>query len=243
MASLPDHRPTLGYRGEITTDNLTYLRARHYLPAHSRFTTPDPLDGQTATPTATNPYPYAANDPNNKTDPTGLYPGPDDDGWWRYENPAPPIPVPNPGSRRPGRIGKETLRRDLDPWFPGFAFPSLAEEAFQVYLEAAESATGWDLEVKPVLGGADGRHNRIPDFRLGTILYEVKSGKQANSGNTRRQVGDDIALSAFYFVEWHFFPSIFNDYVSGPLRTRLVNGGIDVVLHKRRCVITGILCD
>jgi RHS repeat-associated protein len=66
--------PTLGYRGELTTTNLTHLRARDYDPTTAAFTTTDPLDGIDGTPTIANPYHYANNDPINQTDPTGLRP-------------------------------------------------------------------------------------------------------------------------------------------------------------------------
>jgi YD repeat-containing protein len=37
--------PKLGYRGEITLDNLTYLRARNYDPVRGQFTSRDSVDG------------------------------------------------------------------------------------------------------------------------------------------------------------------------------------------------------
>jgi RHS repeat-associated protein len=65
----------LGYRGELTEANTVHLRNRQYNPATGSFTTRDPLDGVDGTPTVTNPYHYADNDPINKTDPLGLRPG------------------------------------------------------------------------------------------------------------------------------------------------------------------------
>jgi RHS repeat-associated protein len=62
----------LGYRGELVLDGLVHLRARDHAPTVARFTTEDPLDGTAGEPAATNPYPYAANDPLNKLDPRGL---------------------------------------------------------------------------------------------------------------------------------------------------------------------------
>jgi RHS repeat-associated protein len=70
----PDQTPRFGYRAELTIDRLTHLRARDYAPSLGAFTTVDPLAGVPATPAATNPYPYAANDPLNKIDPLGLSP-------------------------------------------------------------------------------------------------------------------------------------------------------------------------
>ena len=61
-----------GYRGELTSGDLVYLRNRNYDPDSGQFTTPDPLDGINGTPTVANPYHYSDNDPLNKTDPMGL---------------------------------------------------------------------------------------------------------------------------------------------------------------------------
>ncbi len=65
----------IGYRSELTLDNLVHLRHRDYDPTTGTFTTPDPLDGVDGTPTVGNPYHYTDNDPLNKTDPLGLRPG------------------------------------------------------------------------------------------------------------------------------------------------------------------------
>jgi RHS repeat-associated protein len=64
--------PTLGYRGEITIDSLTYLRARDYDAANGVFTTRDPLDGIVGTTVVGNPYHYGNNNPLTNTDPTGM---------------------------------------------------------------------------------------------------------------------------------------------------------------------------
>ena len=49
-----------------------YLHARYYDPAIGRFLTPDPVPGAPTVPQTFNRYPYAANDPVNRVDPTGL---------------------------------------------------------------------------------------------------------------------------------------------------------------------------
>ena len=67
--------PTLGYRGELNTQTGLYLRARDYNPNTGQFTTIDPLDDITGTPTSGNPYHYVNNDPINWQDPLGLAPG------------------------------------------------------------------------------------------------------------------------------------------------------------------------
>ncbi|MEJ7764831.1 MAG: RHS repeat-associated core domain-containing protein, partial [Acidimicrobiales bacterium] len=64
-------RSDVGFAGEYTdpTTGLVYLRARWYDPATAQFMSRDPLlevSGQ--------PYAYAANDPVNRTDPTGELP-------------------------------------------------------------------------------------------------------------------------------------------------------------------------
>lgn len=60
----------LSYTGEYTdpTTGLIYLRARWYDPATAQFLTRDPLEAMTQ-----DPYGYAANNPVNYTDPTGLF--------------------------------------------------------------------------------------------------------------------------------------------------------------------------
>ena len=64
--------PTLGYRGEITIDTLTYLRARNYDTANGVFASRDPIDGTAGSPVLANPYHYGSNNPLSNTDPTGL---------------------------------------------------------------------------------------------------------------------------------------------------------------------------
>ncbi|MGH9180768.1 MAG: RHS repeat-associated core domain-containing protein, partial [Acidimicrobiales bacterium] len=71
--------PQLGWRGELTIDGLTWLRNRAYDPTTRAFLTPDPLPTVPGTPTATNPYHYANNNPTNQLDPLGLRPTTDAD--------------------------------------------------------------------------------------------------------------------------------------------------------------------
>lgn len=61
--------PTVGYAGAYTDSetDLIYLRARYYDPTTAQFITRDPLEAQTGA-----PYTYAADNPTNATDPTGL---------------------------------------------------------------------------------------------------------------------------------------------------------------------------
>jgi RHS repeat-associated protein len=65
--------PKLGYRGELTLDNLLYLRARNYDPTRGQFTSTDPLDGLPGSPMIANPYHYGDNRPLDRTDPLGLF--------------------------------------------------------------------------------------------------------------------------------------------------------------------------
>jgi RHS repeat-associated protein len=62
----------LGYAGQYTdpSTGLVYMRARFYSPAFGQFLTRDPRQAQTR-----QPYAYAANNPLNRTDPSGLDPG------------------------------------------------------------------------------------------------------------------------------------------------------------------------
>lgn len=63
-----------GYRGEVTLNGDVHLRNRDYDPHTGLFLSPDPLEGVPGTPTETNPWHYADNDPVNKVDPLGLRP-------------------------------------------------------------------------------------------------------------------------------------------------------------------------
>jgi len=65
---------SLGHRGELDIDGLTWLRARAYDPDTRSFLSPDPLPGVAGNPWASNPYHYAANDPVGHADPLGLRP-------------------------------------------------------------------------------------------------------------------------------------------------------------------------
>ena len=116
------------YRGEqYDADlNLYYLRARYFNPLTGRFLTRDPEEGDLQDPPSLHRYMYAADDPVNQADPTGmdyayvpdqvgyfgifvgpLYLGPTiqrswADLWhfWSFWNPAPPTPSAPPAAPR-----------------------------------------------------------------------------------------------------------------------------------------------
>jgi RHS repeat-associated protein len=71
-ASAPTEDAPFGYAGQYTDDatGLIYMRARWYDPGTGQFTTKDPI-GQASG--ETNLYRYAAGDPANNIDPTGLF--------------------------------------------------------------------------------------------------------------------------------------------------------------------------
>jgi RHS repeat-associated protein len=62
-----------GYTGEWygSYTELLFLRARYYDPAVGRFLSKDPFPGYVHWPQMLNPYPYAANNPVSRTDPSG----------------------------------------------------------------------------------------------------------------------------------------------------------------------------
>jgi RHS repeat-associated protein len=67
----------LGWLGQVEDDDvtgLTYLNARYYDPATTRFISPDPIL-RPQDPGTLNPYTYARNNPITLSDPTGLEPG------------------------------------------------------------------------------------------------------------------------------------------------------------------------
>ena len=59
---------------ELTITGRVDMQARTYDPATGRFTSVDPMAGTPGDVLAANPYPYAANDPLDQSDPTGLHP-------------------------------------------------------------------------------------------------------------------------------------------------------------------------
>lgn len=65
---------TFGYQSELTIAGQLDMQARTYDPATGRFTSVDPMSGTPGDVLAANPYPYAANDPLDQSDPTGLHP-------------------------------------------------------------------------------------------------------------------------------------------------------------------------
>jgi len=60
-----------GYTGEYTTNDLVYLRARHYDPAMGRFLTRDAWDGDANSPLSFNGWNYTDGNPINYLDPSG----------------------------------------------------------------------------------------------------------------------------------------------------------------------------
>jgi RHS repeat-associated protein len=65
--------PRIGYRSELTVDNLLHLRARNYQPTLGRFTTTDPTPGRSGKTTLANQYHYTDNSPLQTVDPLGLF--------------------------------------------------------------------------------------------------------------------------------------------------------------------------
>ncbi len=68
-----DAQPGLGYTGEWFDAEVEaqYLRARWYDVATGRFTSRDPWEGDPLRPISLLPYPYASDNPVNRTDPSG----------------------------------------------------------------------------------------------------------------------------------------------------------------------------
>ena len=65
-----------GYTSESTSNNLVYLRARHYAPSMGRFLTQDTWAGNANMPMSYNAWLYVYANPINLTDPSGH------DPWW-----------------------------------------------------------------------------------------------------------------------------------------------------------------
>ncbi len=61
-----------GYTGEYTSNDLVYLRARHYDPAMGRFLTRDTWSGDANSPMSFNAWNYVSGNPVNRLDPTGM---------------------------------------------------------------------------------------------------------------------------------------------------------------------------
>ncbi len=78
-----------GYTGEYTTNDLVYLRARHYDPAMGRFLTRDTWMGDYNRPLSLNRWMYVEENPINLTDPSGRCGEPGESpcpDWWENES-------------------------------------------------------------------------------------------------------------------------------------------------------------
>ncbi len=65
--------PAFGYRGELTSDDSVFLRARNYDTRIGWFTSRDPVTSRIGQVQPRSPYVYGGNDPVNQTDPLGKY--------------------------------------------------------------------------------------------------------------------------------------------------------------------------
>ena len=63
-----------GFTGEYTSNDLVYLRARHYAPSMGRFLTRDTWGGNANLPMSYNKWAYVGGNPVNLTDPSGNFP-------------------------------------------------------------------------------------------------------------------------------------------------------------------------
>ncbi len=63
-----------GFTGEFASNDLVYLRARHYSPGMGRFLTRDTWAGNYNRPLSLNRWNYVGGNPVNLTDPSGLFP-------------------------------------------------------------------------------------------------------------------------------------------------------------------------
>jgi hypothetical protein len=79
-----------------------------------------------------------------------------------------------------------------------------------------------------------GGYTRIPDWRIGNHLIEVKSGNQSLTKHNRRQAEADAALVRQGFdVQWDFYPSFWGGIsVSVPLMQYLLSHNISVIIHE-----------
>ncbi|HSO14133.1 MAG TPA: RHS repeat-associated core domain-containing protein, partial [Anaerolineales bacterium] len=67
-----------GYTGEFTSNEMVYLRARHYAPSMGRFLTRDTWEGDVNLPMSFTMWNYVQSNPVNYTDPSGH-------SWCGYE--------------------------------------------------------------------------------------------------------------------------------------------------------------
>jgi RHS repeat-associated protein len=131
-ATAPSPEPTLGYRGELTLDGLTNLRARDYDPATGAFTSVDPLDGVDGTPAVGqgNSYTYSENEPLLRTDPTGQQS--EDDLF--FKDP--------PGSETQSQIAAYT-GPDLGPWHYQYFYILAVNDPRHTNDRYAAKVMGW----------------------------------------------------------------------------------------------------
>jgi RHS repeat-associated protein len=148
--------PRLGYRGELTIDSLTNLRAREYQPATSQFLSVDPLDGVDGTTTVGHGYAYANNDPLNLTDPEGLQAG--DAAFDRPEV-------------RGADLGLPVVEPPVLPPLPVVPPGPIADPATAVGVAVALAA-GLTIYAGASVRSLQARQNKLAEYR--DLLYKAK---------------------------------------------------------------------
>jgi RHS repeat-associated protein len=167
--------PRLGYRGELTVDGLTNLRAREYQASTSQFLSVDPLDGVDGTATLSQGYAYANNDPLNLTDPEGLQAGDS-----TFDTPVqsadlvppievpvlPPTPIAPPGpvvAPGPGAVGVAVAA-------------ALLAYAGKTLLDLDRERNKLAQFRDQVYKGASNHYRDFPRPKPGMIVYRVHNG-------------------------------------------------------------------
>jgi len=148
------NRINYSYRGELTINGVLHLRARDYDARTGTFTKRDPLDGIDGTATVSNAYHYTDNDPLNRSDPSGMRPGPSTD------SDAAPPPPPAPASRvcgidRSAELGWNYMLA-IRYMFYKFEFMSPDPNGFAALVHNARRFKDWSgtnqpFDLKPLL--------------------------------------------------------------------------------------------
>ena len=148
------NRQKYGLTERDDTSGLDHTWWRKYENRSGRWTSPDPLRGTIGVPQSFNAYSYAANDPVNFVDPTGLDP----------QDPSRPVTNIDPATGQPHTMTPLATEGVLVPINPG---SSLA-------LHSGSSGDGMEWVTLAVVD---------PNARLAAAMVELKKRLEANGGD------------------------------------------------------------
>jgi RHS repeat-associated protein len=238
------------YEQELTA--LDYARARYYRSNHRRFTSPDSYRGsyRSGSPQSLNRYAYVANDPINRTDPTGLCQV-NPDGTMVDCGVLDTMDVWGSDGGGGGSTGGGGIFGDNGAFIPeegagneGQGTPGLGGDPrpITLFLDAGRAVEAFQGEcanfINGLIGGvlnSTGRGQYFWDFltRYNSILYTLYSGQW---GNHVIFSDSDSPNAVFTNTQWHptrsgistgWTMTFYSNYFSSPDNWRVA-----LILHE-----------